>query len=257
MAAAATQATVILPGSETSLQQVINGLYRSATCPSCSLVTNAPDVDTDQVNPDALWAIGAGGVSAATIVIEIAGNAATNTFGIYDAQNGNMVSLFGGPANQADQALVSITASGQVLTVYLQRDANGNLTGINTWASGAGYFSSNLFGYYLGTGGGTFYSDPTRNAGGADQMVAFRGDGDTIRLPGSQPGVWDSASYILAWEDIAYAASDKDFNDFVVFVSSVNSVPEPVSLALIGAALLALTVVGRRRERKLRAQRND
>jgi hypothetical protein len=49
MVASAAQATVILPGSETSLQQAINNLYRSPTCLTCSLVANAPNVNTDQV----------------------------------------------------------------------------------------------------------------------------------------------------------------------------------------------------------------
>lgn len=253
MVATAAQATVILPGSETSLQQVINGLYQSATCPSCSPVTNAPDVNVNQVEFDALWAIEASGMSAATVVIEIAGNAATNAFGIYDAANGNMVQLFSGPANQADQALVSISETGQVTTIFLQRDDNGTPTAINTWMSGAGYFTSNLFGYYLGTVNGTLYSDPTRNAGGADQMVAFRGDGDKVDLPGNPAGGWGSSSYVLAWEDIAYGASDKDFNDFVVYVESVT-VPEPASLALIGGSLLMLTFVRRRRAQQPRAQ---
>lgn len=242
-ATAGASATAILPGSETSLQSVINSLYKAAG----SDVTLAPNVDTNQYSADQLWAIEASGVSAATIIIEIAGNANTNTFGIYDAANGNTVQLFGGQADQADQALVSIGQNGQVTVIYLQRDANGTMGVINFWSSSVGYFNQNLFGYYLGTGGGTFYSQAERNAGGADQMVAFRGDGDTIKLPGNSAGVWGSSSYILAWEDIAYAASDKDFNDFVVYVESVTGVPEPGTLALLSGAFVGLGAIARRR----------
>ncbi len=246
-ATAGANATEILPGSETSLQSVINSLYKSATCPTCSDVALAPNVNTNQYTTDQLWSIEASGMSAATIIIEIAGNANTNTFGIYDAANHNTVQLFGGAADQADQALVSIGQNGQVTVIYLQRDTNGNLTASGLWSSGAGYFTQNLFGYYLGTTGGTLYSEAARNADGADQMVAFQGDNDTIKLPGNAPGNWGSSSYILAWEDIAYNLSDKDFNDFVVYVESVKGVPEPATLVLLSTAFIGLGVAVRRR----------
>ena len=103
-------ATLILPGSETSLQTILNLI---TTAPTAGL--SSVDVNTDQVGSDGLWSITATGTSIANIIIELAAWDGDNTFGIYDAVDPNrMVEIFNGSASAGSRAGVTIEADGSV-----------------------------------------------------------------------------------------------------------------------------------------------
>jgi len=84
------------------------------------------------------------------------------------------------------------------------------------------------FGFYISSAqisGGSFYSQAADKRGQADQLAVFTAAPNYL------------GSTVLAWEDTAYASSDKDFNDMVVTISA-TPVPEPTTC--IAAALLLL-----------------
>ena len=227
MSAAAYATPVTLGGESPDLQTVINNLY-SAAGTSTAL---APNVNTDQAAEAGLFRIEASGGSVATMIIEVAGNAGTNTFGIYDPNNpSNYLQLFGGAASAGNMALLSVSDT-FLFTVNFTTSVK---------------FTSSTFGYYLGgPSGPLFYSQAELN-GGDDHLVMFQGDGDLIKLPGRPAGVWGSSSYILAWEDLPLSISDRDYQDMVVYVESITPVPEPGTLALIGLGLLGVAGMRRR-----------
>lgn len=224
--AGASQATVI---NGTSLQDTLNGITQAGQGTDSSV-----NVQTDQVVNDKNWAISASGGSIATLIIELAGFANDNGFGIYDSSNpANYVEMMNGSATAGDQAVVSIKADGSVFLNLAD-------TGIN--------FAGNNFGYYLDSPDGRFYSDTALNGDGTDHMVAYQGTNtDTVQLPGQSAGLWTNNEYILAFEDLWNSHSDHDFNDFVAMVESVTPVPTPGSLALLGLGLALIGVASVRR----------
>jgi hypothetical protein len=244
--ASTSMATFINPvswdGAGKELQAILDALVVAPSTPPLLNATGSPN---DALANDSLWKIQSSGLAASTFIISISGNTSNEAVGIFDAANpAKKVQLFAGNSAPGAQVVVSIKPDGSVFINLVD-------TGVD--------FAKNLFGFYIvGADNPFYYSVDSLNNDGNDHMVAFQGNGKQIKLPGQSEGTFALDEYIFAFEDLDwngpndFTNSDRDYNDTVFLVESIEQgkIPEPISLILLGSGLAGAGLYRRLRKPK-------
>lgn len=159
------------------------------------------------------WAVTASTNATFTVMVELSGDAGSNALGLYNAGVGSptLYQLFPGAAQAGWFAVASFRNTPTRVVVNLFDDS-AVLQGTTTYLGA----DRTNFGFYISGPGGTWYTQDSRNAGAAVQALAFAGTG------------FNAGQWFLCFEDASVSgASDKDYDDAVLFLESVN--PTPVS----------------------------
>jgi hypothetical protein len=197
------------------------------------------NVHTDQYQADDRWYLGATHFGAARIQFELSAFSNQNSFGIFDINNpSTQLTIFSG-ANGAGTFGFLFNPVGDTYCT-----ATFATMGSPTCAA----FAGDHFGFFLSTPtGNTYFSQSSLNADGIDHMVSYQGGAGRGTIDGNP---WLANEFILGWEDL-FGGGDRDYDDFVVMVESVVSVPEPSGLVTLGLGLFALGFLTRRRKVRL------
>ncbi len=207
----------------------------------------------------ATFLIGPGGddaQAAASILLEIAGNAGSNVFGIYDPQTLTRLPVFLGSVGPVKTYSILFTPSLGQYAVTVKDDLGNTVS--------TGTFNTTELGFYLHGADGDFYTQDSLN-GYRPQSLILHGNASNLTfIDLDKDGIQDALEptyefrdVVVAFEDLrldgAGTRCDEDYQDMVVFVDFVKagsgSIPEPASLLIwsVAGGLAAAGAAIRRR----------
>jgi len=214
------------------LQDILNYIYGCEGCVDAATDQQSASMWRPSTRPATLLP---------TLAVEFSTNPAIE-FGLWSGNDISSLTL----APIFKPAATGVEATGDSSTAILSWNSitakltvSGDPSAVN---NGSYNIPVSGFGFYIKTPtGNTWFSDDELNSGGNPQMLAYMSGNSA-----TSTGAWT-----LAFEETAFAASDKDFNDFVVKIESMAAVPEPGAVALLATALLGVGVLYRRNRQSI------
>lgn len=206
------------PSNEKSLQDELNLMFGK----------NVVDAKTDQLGVG-MFSVSTPGSTGILpqFKFEWTNNAATQGVGIFGWNGTNTVNalIFDGTNGAGDKAIVSweTSTSGTIITFH-----NGSPLIFSNFSG----IRKDFFGFYFQP---EVYADPTFYS-----VDSLNPDG-TARVLAYDPHL-KNGGILFSYED----GTDFDYQDAGFFVESINPVPEPSTMLLLGAGFLGVGVYGRR-----------